>query len=191
MDYVPQIGDIILEDSNKTAAKIVKFFMTAPTWYQYLWRAIIRKQDIVNYYHVAMIINNGFSGFTGKTDIIEQQTKVELADWNPKTHQIIFRKRNLTSEQLQTLKTIALEDIGRGYDVLNILGKTLTWLTGIQLFGRYLEWPRAEICINRVAYWYKEVLCVTFGTKTHTELTTHLLYLYLLQSSEYMLVYKK
>lgn len=190
MNYEPKIGDIILEDSKQTGPKIVKFFMTAPTWYQYIWRVITGKQEKVEYYHVEMMINDGFSGFSGQADIIEQQWKVQLADWNPNTKQIIFRKKDQDWNN-RHLKEIALKDIGKKWDVLNAVGKFLTWLTGIPLFARYVEWPSAEICINRVAYWYREAIGEKFGAKTHSELTTHSLYKYLINNDDYEVVYKK
>jgi len=189
--YNPQIGDIILEDSNRTAAKIVKFLMTAPTLWHHIWRKIRGTQEKVEYYHVAMMINNGFNSVTGQADTIEQQSKVKLSDWNPNVKQIIFRKTYLTKEDKEDLKQEALSDIGRGYDILNIFGKLFSWLTGIKFFARYIEWPKAEICINRVAYWYKVVLGEKFGAKTHSELTTYTLYKYLVNSDNYRIVYKK
>jgi 5S rRNA maturation endonuclease (ribonuclease M5) len=36
VNYKPQIGDIVLIDSDQTGARIVKFFMTAPTWYKHI-----------------------------------------------------------------------------------------------------------------------------------------------------------
>ena len=191
MSYIPQIGDIILEDSDNTGAKIVKFFMTAPTVWHHLWRKIRSNQEKVKYYHVAMIINNGFNGFTGLGDEIEQQSKVQLADWNPNHKQIIFRKIELIKEDMEDLKQEALSDLGQGYDILNCFGKFLTWLTGIKFFARYMEYPKAEICINRVAHWYKQVLNERFGVVTHSELTTHMIYKYLINCGKYKIVYKK
>lgn len=187
--YNPQTGDIILEDSNKTGAKIVKFFMTAPTIWQHIWRALWNTQTKVPYYHVAMILNDGFNGFTGLADIIEQQYKVQLDDWNPNTVQIIFRRRNLSSEQKSKLKVVALVDQGEKWDVLNAFGKFLTWLTGIPLFGMFIQWPTQEICVCRVASWYEEVLKEKFGCLTHSEITTQKMYEYLLRSNKYDIVY--
>lgn len=191
MNYTPQIGDIILEDSNKTGPKIVKFFMTAPTWYQHLWRKLRETQEHVAYYHVAMILSDGYNGDTNLVEEIEQQSKVQIADWNPNHRQIIFRKLNLQRADQKDLKQEALLDLGQGYDVLNCIGKFLTWLTGIKFFARYVEWPRAEICINRVAHWYRKAINEKFGVYKHSELTTHMIYKYLVNNEEYVVVYKK
>lgn len=188
-NYTPQIGDIILEHSNKTGPKTVMFFMTAPTIWHHLYRKIRGTQEKVEYYHVAMILNNGFNGFTGLAEEIEQQAKVQIADWNSDRKQIIFRKIELSREDKQDLKQEALSDIGQGYDVVNCFGKFLTWLTGIKLFARYMEWPKKEICINRVAYWYKQIIKERFGVVAHSELTTFTLYKYLISSTQYKVVY--
>jgi len=190
MNYIPQIGDIILSDSNKTGPKIVKFFMTAPTVFQHLWRKIRGTQEKVKYYHVSMIINNDFNEQTNLVDIIEQQATVKLSDWSLNKRQIIFRKKNLAPQEKQYLKNMALEDIDLGYDVLNCFGKFLTWLTGIKLFARYLEWPKVEICINRVLSWYWEIE-EKFDYQTHSEATTHTWYKKLLANLNYEIVYQK
>lgn len=168
-------GDIFLIDSNKTGAKIVKFFQTAPTWYQHLWRKIRKTQETVLYYHVGM--------FTSQEKIIEQQAKVV----EKSSHRIlatdkkifIARRKYISATQKKKLLKEAFEDLGKGYDILNCIGKFLTWLTGFPIFARYLEYPDQEICINRVAQWYKTALGETFGAKTHSELTTHLIYKYI------------
>jgi len=187
--YIPQIGDIILVDSSRFGAKCVKYFMRSPTIWHDVWRMIIGKLEKVNYYHVAMIINNGYSGFTGHGDIIEQQAKVQLDDWNPNSKQIIFRKINLSLEEQQKLKREALSDLKQGYDILNCFGKFLTWLTGMKFFARFIEWPKAEICINRIAHWYRVTKIDYFGVLYHSELTTHTLYKYL--NNNYKIVYRK
>ena len=43
-----QKGDLFLVDSDNTGAKIVKFFMIAPTWYHHLWRKIRGTQEEVS-----------------------------------------------------------------------------------------------------------------------------------------------
>ncbi len=190
MNYIPQIGDIILSDSDKTGPKIVKFFMTAPTVFQHLWRKIRDTQEKVEYYHASMVINNDFNGQTNLVDIIEQQAKVQLSDWSLNKRQVIFRKKDLTIEEQRVLKEVSLKDLGRGYDVLNCFGKFLTWLTGIKLFARYLEWPKTEICINRVLSWYWKI-GEKFDYQTHSEATTHTWYKKLLANSNYEIVYQK
>ena len=185
-DYTLTTGDIILVDSQKGGAKIVKFFMTAPTWVQYLWRAIRGTQKHIPYYHVRMAIPTS----TEPLRCIEQQAKVETRDWNPLSVQAIFRT-NLTEDQKVRLTLRSIEDIGQGYDILNIVGKTLTWLTGIKVFGRYLQWPRAEVCVNRVAYWYEKEVGETFGAVTHSEVTTQSMYESMLNNPKYTCVYQK
>lgn len=186
--YYPRIGDIILSDGNHTGAKIVKFFMTAPTIWHYIWRAITRKQEKVNYYHVAMIISDGFSGFTGLANIIEQQKKVQFEDWNQNKKQVIFRLKNLTHDEKIYLHDTSIDDIGKKWDLLNAIGKFLTWLTGIKLFARYVEYPNAEICVNRVAKWYFGI-GEKFGAKKHSELTTQDMYKYMINNDNYEIVY--
>lgn len=186
MNYKPQVGDIILEDSNKFGARIVKFFMTAPTFYQHAWRAIFKTQEIVEYYHVAMIYK--VEGSIIKE--IEQQNVVKINDFNPTKPQIIFRKKNLSTIKQNVLKIVSELDLDEGYDILNVFGKLLTWLTGFPWFARYIERPEEDICVNRVAYWYKIVCHENFGVLEHSELTTHQLHKYLLNNNEYKVVYK-
>lgn len=171
-------GDIGFIDSNKTGSKIVKYFMRSPNMWCDLWRCLTNKLETPPYYHVFM--------FYTTMQVIEQQGTVLLRD-GAHTNKIlstsnklcIIRKKNLTDGQTNKLKETALKDIGEGYDWLSCLGKFLTWLTGIILFARYIQLPQKEICINRVAYWFKEAVGETFGTKTHTELTTHIMYKYI------------
>ena len=190
MSYMPVTGDIILENSNKTGAKIVKFFMQSPTCYQQLWRWFNKSLTSVPYYHVAMIINDGFNGHSGLADIVEQQWKVRLEDWNPTSDQIIFRRVDLTSVQASTLRIVALTDMDEKWDILNAIGKFLTWLTCIPLFAMFMQWPTQEICVCRVASWYERVLRERFGCLTHSEITTQRLYEYLMTSSKYQCVYR-
>ena len=93
-------GDGFLVDSNKTGPKIVKFFQTAPTWYIHLWRKIIGKQEIVEYYHAGVI-----GTVDGKWKIIEQQMKVEINDveklLNKSDKICIFRRRRLTKKYVR------------------------------------------------------------------------------------------
>lgn len=169
-----QRGDLFLVDSDKTGAKIVKFFMTAPTWYQHLWRKIRGTQEEVKFYHVGMFID--------RNTIIEQQSKVieksssKILSTGDRV--CIIRKVGITAEEKDELIRIAREDLGEGYDVVNCIGKFLTWLTGITLFARYVEIPNQEICVCRGAYWYRRALEILFGAKRHSELTTHKVYKY-------------
>lgn len=182
-----QEGDFFLVDSNKTGPKVVKYFMTAPTIYQHYWRKLRGTQEEVKYYHAGMFIS--------RYQIIEQQGKVVIKDsgklLNTHNRVLIFRKKGITAIQQRNLHRNALLDIGRGYDGLNCIGKLLTWLTGIKFFARYIEWPRADVCINRIAYWAKQTLKETFGAKTHSELTTHLVYKYIKTHPEkFIIVYE-
>lgn len=184
-NYVPQVGDVILSDSNRFEAKCVKFLMQSPTIWHQIYRFIFRKLEQVLWYHVAMILNDD----TNLIEIIEQQKFVRLADWNPNNNQIIFRKINLIKEDKEDLKQEALSDIGQKYDVLNIFGKLLTWLTGIKWFCRYVEAKNKEICVNRVAKWYWNTTNEKFDVLTHSELTTQTLYKYLLNDPNWQIVY--
>ena len=175
-----QTGDIFFVDSNKSGAKIVKFFQTAPTWVHHLWRKIRGTQEKVLYFHVGC--------FSDPHNLIEQQGKVivrsakKLLSTGNKV--IVFRLTALTKVERSYLLKVAMEDLGEGYDVMNCIGKFLTWLTGIPLFAKYMQLPNQDICINRVAYWYKKAFEICFGAKTHSELTTHTLYKYLMNEAE-------
>ncbi|MFA5048524.1 MAG: hypothetical protein WC516_05885 [Patescibacteria group bacterium] len=184
MDYIPQIGDIILSDGTHFGAKCVKFFMQSPTIWHQLYYFITKKLVNVPYYHVAMIINR-------RPYIIEQQKTVQVSEWKFNGKQIIFRKKFLTFDDTYKLFTIAYADIDKKYDILNIFGKLFTWLTGIKWFARYIESPNKEICVNRVCKWYLDALNEKFGAKKHSEITTQSLYYYLLNNPNYEVVYKK
>ena len=173
-------GDIFMVDSKKTCPKVVKFFQTAPTVWQHIWRKFFGNQEKVLYYHVGM--------FSENNDIIEQQGKVieRSSDklLNTDNNLLVVRPKNITDEQRYFILGFAREDLGEGYDILNCFGKFLTWLTGIIYFARYMELPDKDICINRVAYWYKMSEISTFGAKTHSELTTHTMWKYIIDHPE-------
>ena len=180
-------GDIFLIDSDKTGPKIVKFFMTAPTMWHHLWRKMRGTQEEVLYYHVGM--------FSTQAQIIEQQSKVIQRTSNKvlssKNRVCIIRKKNLGNLQQVRLLEEAFDDLGKGYDVVNCIGKFLTWLTGIKFFARYMETADDEICINRVAQWYKTACDERFGGKTHHELTTHRMYKYVKHhTAKFKIVYE-
>jgi len=162
-------GDLFLIDSDKFWHRVVKFFQTAPTWIQHIWRKIRGTQEVVNYYHVGM--------FYTKDEIIEQQWKVIKKGsekiLNSRNRVLVARRIDADIAHRALLMTVSEADMGEGYDIVNIFGKLLTWLTGIPLFGQYMQIPNQEICVNRVAYWYKEVYGETFGEKTHSDVTTH------------------
>lgn len=168
-------GDGFMVDSNKSGPKWVKFFMTAQNWIVHLWRKFKGTQEVVQYYHVGM--------FENADSIIEQQWKVRETSsdklLNTSNKLMIFRKKSLDGYDRDYLVRLAKEDLGKGYDVLNIIGKTLTWVTCIPLFGMYLQWPGVDVCVNRYAYWMLRAFKDKFGQRTHSDLTTHELYKYI------------
>ncbi len=190
MNYIPKCGDIFLCDSNRTSANIVKFFMTAPTWYQYIWRAIRRTQEEVRYYHAGMILGETFMIETKdgiqKGDMVEQQSKVQLGETEKILSRkiIIYRNKKLTDQQRFDLGEAARTDIGEGYGILSILGKTLTWLTGITLFVDLMHLGDADICVNRIAYWYWKSNGKLFGVKNFRRTTTETMDKYCLNHPE-------
>ena len=171
-------GDGFLIDSDKTGARIVKFFQTAPTIFQHLWRKLRGTQETVLYYHAGL-----FGYVNGELKIIEQQSKVVVKDankvLNTSNRLFIFRRKDISDAQRRSIVEDALADVGLGYDVLNCFGKFLTWLTGIPLFAEYVELPDVEICINRMAKNYLDGIGETFGARKHSSLTTHLVYKYI------------
>jgi len=167
--YNAQCGDIFLTDSNKIGPRIVKFLMTAPTVWQYIWRSIRGTQEKVRYYHAGMILSN--------EQLIEQQWKVQYANTSkilPWTV-IIYRMKHLTEDQQRELRDRAVEDIGKLYDIPQLIGKTLTWLTGIKWFvdvlGSLSE--DEEICVTRVAEW--DLNMCRFGVSNHSQVTTKII----------------
>ncbi len=174
-------GDIFFTDNFSTIAKIVKFLMTAPTLWQYIWRAIRGTQQEVRFYHAGMVLN--------QDTMIEQQSKVKL---NPthkifKKNYVIWRKKGLTENEKKRLERIARADLGEGYDWLLCIGKLFTWLTGIKVFTRWIEQAETEICVTRVAYWYRQAVGETFGRKTWHEITTDIMddYCYFINPNEW------
>jgi len=169
MNYKPQIGDIFLCDSDRLGATIVKFLQQSPTIWQQIWRYFHHTLEPVHYYHAGMIISD--------TQIIEQQWKVQLADINKIYARkiVIYRKKDLTDIQRHILYDRAYGDLNKIYDIPQLIGKTLTWLTGIKLFVRFLGAlsKELEICVTRIGDWY-EYIC-NFGVKTKHEITTKIL----------------
>lgn len=179
-------GDIFLIDSKKTGPKIVKFFMTAPTVFHHLWRKIRGTQEVVLYYHVGMFIK--------QDTIAEQQSKVLIRTsekvLNTSDRLFIARRKDLKPFQQRYLTEGAIADVGAGYDIVNCIGKFITWLTGIKWFARYMETKKEEICVNRGAKWYKNGIGEKFGVKTHSELTTHMMYKYIKNSDNWAVIYE-
>lgn len=169
MEYIPQTGDVFLVNSNKTGAKIVKFLMQSPTVWHQIWRYFRKTLQPVRYYHAGMVL------YTSK--IIEQNWKVELNDFGDLLSKdiIIYRKKDLGDSNITTLKERANEDLGKIYDIPQIIGKTFTWLTGITLFVDLLGAlsKEEEICVTRVSHWYKNIC--NFGVKDNSEITTKII----------------
>jgi len=185
MEYVAQCGDIFLCDSSRTGAKIVKFLMQSPTIWHQIWRAMRGTLEPVRYYHAGMIL--------GK-QLIEQQWKVQLADakkiMNRKV--IIYRYKNLNGYGQQMLYSNSMNDIGKTYDIPLLIGKTLTWVTGLRLFTRILGAlsKENEICPTIIGDWFW-IFC-HFGVKTKHELTTKIIDEYCLNHpKEWEIVYEK
>jgi hypothetical protein len=183
-NYRAQMGDIFLCDSDRPAAKMAKFFMIAPTLWQYLWRKLRHTQQVVNYYHAGMILND--------SAMIEQQGVVQygLTQKILSRKIVIYRKKSLTITQQMQLSAYANSDLGRGYGIALILGKTLSWLTGIIWFQDFIgrETKNQMICINRVCKWYREI--DLFGVKSYFDSTTKTVDEFCANSHDWEVVYK-
>lgn len=166
MDYKAKVGDIFLCDSDRTAAKMVKFLMQSPTIWQQIWRWATKRLQPVRYYHAGLIISD--------EQMIEQQGKVQYGETKKILSRriTIYRKKTLTDQQRLDLGEAAKTDIGEGYGVLSVLGKALTWLTGIYLFEDLMHIGDADICVNRIAYWYWKSNGELFGEKNFRRTTT-------------------
>ena len=163
-------GDIGINDRpEKTGVKIVKFFMTAPTWVHHLYRKIRGTQEIVRFYHPFIVSNN-------ITNVLEQQKYVQYSGVQKtifdRKH-IVYRNKNLTYDERQRLFFIAVDDLGQGWGIVHALGRFATWLTGIKWFVRYISMPTREVSAGRVARWYYEAFGETFGEKHYRYVTTH------------------
>jgi len=169
MEYIAKCGDIFLCDSDRMGAKIVKFLQQSPTIWQQIWRYIRRTLEPVRFYHAGMILSD--------EQMIEQQWKVQLDNTDKILSRtvIIYRYKNLTINQETELYNLAMEDLGKTYDIPQLIGKTLTWLTGIKFFVRLLGAfsKEEEICVTRIGDWYKEIC--SFGVKTQHEITTKII----------------
>ena len=166
MTYNPECGDIFLCDSDQVGAKIVKFLQQSPTVWQQIWRFFTHRLEEVRFYHAGMIIDD--------LQIIEQQWKVQYADINKIFDRriIIYRMKHLGNTNMNIVRQRAIEDIGKIYDIPQLIGKTLTWLTGIKWFVRFLGKlsKEEEICVTRVGDWYENIC--DFGVRTKHEITT-------------------
>lgn len=186
MEYISQVGDIIFKDSDQPGAKVAKYFMTAPTVWHHIYRAITRKQQKCEYYHPLLVISNA---------AIEQQWKVQykdLVDAVNGNRVIIFRNKHIAEFQKNSLVIHSVSDIGQKWGVVHVWGRFFTWLTGIPYFARYLKLPNEEVSAGRVARWYSESVGETFGHKTYQEATSNTMVRYMLAHPEqYEVVYKK
>jgi len=173
-----QTGDIFMTDDFKTASKIVKFLMTAPTVWQHVWRKFFGKQEEVRFYHVGMVLD--------KSGMIEQQGKVQLADNSKifRKNYVIWRKIGLTEQEKNKLCEIAWDDLGKGYGIMECIGKTISWITGIKYFSKWFDIKDKAICAIRVAEWYKEAIGETFGETNPNYLTTDKIDNYMLTNNK-------
>ena len=184
MEYIAQCGDIFLTNSDKTGAKIVKFLQQAPTLWQWIYRQIKGTQEPVRYYHAGMVLSS--------KQIIEQQWEVQFGQTADILNKdvIIYRykendKNIIYSDKIakidrvgrikEVVKSRAIEDLGKIYDIPQLIGKTLTWLTGIKWFVRFLGGlsKEEEICVTRITEWYDNIC--EFGVPTNSEITTKII----------------
>lgn len=178
-------GDIFLVDSNRWYAKVVKFLNLTPTLWHYLWYKLLEALsdtsmiDEVRAYHAGIVLNE-FS-------VIEQQEKVQVKDLSKilKANPIIWQKITLTDDQRSHICAEAMLDIGKGYDGLLILGKTLTWLTGIKWFARKIQAKNKEICVTLVGKWYLKGCGERFNVKSYHLITTESIDSFCLSSNEW------
>lgn len=157
--YKPKLGDIFLCDSDRLAAKMVKFLMQSPTIYHQIYRWIFKKLEPVRYYHAGMIFD--------EFNIIEQQGKVQLKPIDKILSRkiIIYRKKDLNLLDKYDIYKRAERDLGKHYGVLLVLAKAFAWLTGMFFVVNWLGRldKTHQICINRVCKWYDGVC--DFGSK--------------------------
>lgn len=183
MNYTPQVGDIFLNNSSRLGAKIVKFLQQEPTLWTWLYKKIFKKEmNAVNYYHAGMVIN--------EKEIIEQQWKVQKDELDKILTRdvIIFRKNSLTDEEKQILIKSSEEDLGKTYDILLMIGKLLTWLTGIKWFAEYVQFNDTEFCVSAVADWYWKI-GEHFELEAKELITSDIMEEYCLKSEEWDVVY--
>lgn len=184
MEYKAKCGDIFLCDSDKFGPKIVKFLQQSPTVWQQIFRFFTKKLQPVRFYHAGMILS--------EEQLVEQQWKVQYDEMSKILSRkvIIYRYKNISEEGRRIFKGRAAQDIGKIYDIPQLIGKTFTWLTGIKFFVRLLGgWSKEEeICVTRVGDWY-EGIC-DFGVKTRSEITTKIIDEYCLNhKDEWEIVY--
>ncbi len=176
-----QAGDFAIVDSTRTPAKIVKYLMRSPTLYHDLFRMIIKKLEVPLHYHAVMFINKDLI-IEQQGEVLERSTDKIL---NTNNRLFIFRMKNGISDlEKKVLISNARSDIGHWYGVMSCIGKTLTWLTNIKFFARYIHILKTEICINLVCKWYYNAFGELFGKKTYLESTTWSVYKYVIAHPE-------
>ena len=178
-----ETGDIFFTNNYRTASKIVCFLQKEKTIWHHVYKVLFNKPiNEVRYYHVGMILNS--------RQLIEQQRVVEIDDIPDSFAKsfIVYRKKNLTMREKSRLIEFAMEDLGEGYGIVECIGKTISWLTGIKEFAKWFDLKDKEICINRVASWYLFTLGETFGAKNYNYLTTDKMDEYLMNSKEWQIV---
>ena len=146
MNYNAELGDIFMCDSDRAAARIVEFLMAAPNVWIWLWRYMLNIPQPCRYYHAGLIFDNQI--------MVEQQGHFQYGE----TQKIlsrritIYRKKSLTDEQRELIRTRAIAQLGMGYGIAECIGHLLTWLTGCKYFlivaGALTR--NQDICVNRV-----------------------------------------
>lgn len=176
-----QAGDFAIVDSTRTPAKIVKYLMRSPTLWHDLFRMIFKKLEYPLHYHAVMFINKDFM-IEQQGEVLERSTDKIL---NTNNRLFIFRIKNgLIESEKRLLISNARSDLGHWYGVMSCIAKTLTWLTNIKFFARYIYIPKTQICINLVCKWYYNVFGELFGKKTYLESTTWSVYKYVISHPE-------
>lgn len=181
------IGDIIFQDTDKFFVKILKYLMRSPSIWHDLFRIITGKIKKCEYYHPVVVISHNKTA--------EQQKIVQYDDLidelNYDKFIIVRRKDNLIADELN-LTNLIEEELGQPWGYLNVLGKFLTWLTNIKLFGRYIKRKNEEVSALRIARWYYKVFGETFGEKDYRDNTTQTMVQYVLNNPDkYNVIYKK
>ena len=163
-----KFADIFLNDATFFFARVVKFLMKYPTLWHFLFGKIWGwKPDEVRYYHAGLIIDDRY--------VVEQQWRVRVAGINQVTEKksIVWRRPEPLTRYEESAIMNELMSIGERqvYDWLHILGKFLTWLTGIKYFERHVQFPSREICCTLVARCYAAI-GIDFGKSNWTEVST-------------------
>lgn len=183
MNYDAKPGDIFLCDSDRFAAKMVKFLMQSPTVWQQIWRYMMNTLQPVRYYHAGMIID--------AETMIEQQGKVQYGETKKILSRriTIYRKKTITEQQRLDLVAGMKTDLGEGYGIMSVFGKLFTWLTGLYWFVDIMHIGDTDICINRITYDYYKSNKELFGQKNFKRSNTKTVDEYCSKSPEWEVVY--